>query len=52
MSENEVVTKEPEHLKREIQELKTRLNQESGQTSAANQSLLQRVTALELRLAH
>lgn len=43
---------ELESLKREIQELKARLNQESSQTSNTYQSLLHRVAALELRLAY
>ena len=46
MSANKVVTKELEELKRGIQELKARLNEESSQRTLADESLSSRVHML------
>lgn len=46
MSANEVVAKELEELKRDIQELKARLNEESSQRALADESLSSRIHLL------
>lgn len=49
MSASEVVAIELERLKREIQELKARLNEESSQRALADESLSTRVHMLSAR---
>ena len=46
MSANEVVAKELEELKRDIEELKARLNEESSQRALADESLSSRIHSL------
>lgn len=52
MSDSKLIINEFDELKREIQELKARLAEESGHREAAYQFLVQRIAAIELRLTH
>jgi hypothetical protein len=49
MSANEVIARELEELKREIQELRARLNEESSQRALADQSLSTQIHMLSAR---